>query len=49
MGHYLIDVLKIYIKQLLEACVSNCGKNFQLEMAKQGFHTQAKEIITSVK
>jgi signal transducing adaptor molecule len=32
---------------LLEACVSNCGKDFQLELTKSTFQTQAKELITA--
>ena len=34
--------------QLLESCVSNCGKDFQLELTKPAFHVQVKEIMTSV-
>ncbi|XP_019850252.1 PREDICTED: signal transducing adapter molecule 1-like [Amphimedon queenslandica] len=32
---------------LLEACVSNCGKDFELELSKPSFHSQVKDILTS--
>ena len=34
--------------QLLEACVSNCGKDFQLELTKPSFQTDIKAILTGV-
>ena len=34
--------------QLLEACVSNCGKDFQLELTKPSFQTEIKAILTGV-
>ena len=38
----------LFAMQLLESCVSNCGKEFQLELTKPAFHVQVKEIMTSV-
>lgn len=38
-----------HVTQLLESCGSNCGRDFQLELAKPAFHIQAKEILTSVR
>ena len=34
--------------QLLEACVSNCGKDFQLELTKPAFQSDARAILTGV-
>ncbi len=34
--------------QLLEACVSNCGKSFQIELTKSAFQSEFKSIITGV-
>lgn len=34
--------------QLLEACVSNCGKEFQLELTKPTFHSDARAILMGV-
>ena len=28
--------------------MSNCGKDFQLEITKSPFHSQVKDILTSV-
>lgn len=34
--------------QLLEACVSNCGKDFQQELTKSSFHAQVREVLFNV-
>lgn len=36
------------IVQLLEACVSNCGKSFQEELTKTPFQSEFRSIITGV-
>lgn len=41
------SMIQIQALTLLEACVSNCGKDFLLELNKSGFHSQVKELLSS--
>lgn len=38
--------VQLHALTLLEACVSNCGQDFQLELTKQPFQTDIKNIVT---
>ena len=41
--------LCLFVPQLLEACVSNCGRDFQLELTKPSFHSDVRAILTGVR
>lgn len=41
-------IVMYLLLQLLEACVSNCGKEFQLELTKPTFHSDARAILMGV-
>ena len=46
--HHLLYLMLCKCSQLLEACVSNCGKDFQLELTKPSFQSDIKGILTGV-
>ena len=35
--------------QLLDACVSNCGNNFHLEMASREFESECRTLLSAGK
>ena len=42
-------LLCFIFKQLLEACVSNCGKDFQKELTTSTFQSDVKGILLGVR
>lgn len=40
-----MDVL-VNVFQLLDACVSNCGKTFHLEVASRDFETEFRKLLS---
>lgn len=35
----------LYLLQLLDACVNNCGKNYHLEIASRDFEIEFKKLL----
>ena len=46
---HVYNKLCLFVQQLLEACVSNCGWDFQLELTKPSFHSDVRAILTGVR
>lgn len=39
------ELIFFYLLQLLDACVINCGKHFQLEIASRDFESEFKKLL----